>query len=260
MEKGKSFWTESVEGYLSNQKKAELEVFVEDVLSREFRQLQSRDEMIEVLGAQLDKFLSSLSYEEMGTLKSYTGYEFRNINAIMRNNWNYEINGKLTEEKKVYYRDFGEKIIKIIRKFPMLDKDIKVYRGVGIRAFWDYGIHSLEDLEYLKGNTLYEGAFTSTAMVRETSFFVKEPEWVDNCNIEIEYLLPRESQDGALIAIEGLSYSAEQNEFMINAGSLFKVVDVEVDKEDNRARIRAILYPKALWDPYELEQDDNLSM
>ena len=44
-------------------------------------------------------------------------------------------------------------------------------------------------------------------------------------------------------------------EYVINSGSLTKIAEVIVDKENNKALIKAILIPKQLWDRYEPEMD-----
>lgn len=44
-----------------------------------------------------------------------------------------------------------------------------------------------------------------------------------------------------------------QIEYVINSGSLSRVLDVTIDKENNRAYLKLLLIPRSLWDPYQLE-------
>lgn len=152
------------------------------------------------------------------------------------------------------YNELGERIYKVINKFPQLNLNIKAYRGVNIKAFWDYGVYTLDDISVLEGQYIYESGFSSTSLLRSNSFFEKQSEWGSHCNVEIEYFIPGISQDGAVLLSDALSFSKAQMEYVINSGSLTKITGVEVDKEKGIARLKAFLIPRALWDPKQLEQ------
>ena len=173
----------------------------------------------------------------------------------MRGKWNYQENGILTIEKKDLYHKLGEKIFDIIDKFPPLDINIKVYRGVNLKAFNDYHINTLEELQYLEGEFIYEPGFSSTSLLRSNSFFSKKPEWGEKCNIEIEYYIPKNCQEGAVLLSDILSYSKAQLEYVINSGSLTKILSVELNTKRTKAYIKAILLPKIYWNKEELEQE-----
>ena len=53
---------------------------------------------------------SNISNEEIELIRYYTGISYKEINAILRDNWNYETNGLLTEEKKNEFRKIAYNI------------------------------------------------------------------------------------------------------------------------------------------------------
>ena len=255
MEKGTTWTTRYLMKELA-EKKDEIEMYIADVCSREHSTFSTPEEVEETFGTKVDRYSESLTYRDAETLRHYTGYYFRFINNVMRNKWNYYENGLLTEEKKQDYLKIGEAVRRIIHKFPKLDANIKTYRGVSLRAFYDYGITSLEELVHMEGKYMLEDGFSSTSLLRDHSFFEKELGWADYCNIEIEFIIPEESQDGALLLSESLSYAQAQIEYVINCNSLFKITSVQVDKANKRAYIKAVLVPKVLWDPIAVRQLD----
>ena len=177
-------------------------------------------------------------------LRNYTGFNFKGINSILRNKWTYDYNGILSKEKEYRFRENAEDISELIKEFPKNRKSFKVYRGVTIDAFKDYGINRLSDLKYLEDNYIFEQGFTSTSLLRETSYFNKE---IDGklYNIELEIVVPKDSQDGMPLIGNELSYSPNQNEYVIDRESLIKIIDVEV--ENSYAFLKGILIPKKLY-------------
>ncbi len=163
----------------------------------------------------------------------------------------------LTEEVRKEANETASLLRVAILKVSPLGFNMTTYRGVGISTFYKSGITSLKELKYLEGNYFYEEWFTSTSMLRETSFFAKQPEWGSNCNIEITYLIPQDSEDGLCIHSSELNYAINQNEFLINSSSLFKVLKVQTD-ENNTARIKMMLIPQKLWNSldYEMERQN----
>ena len=78
----------------------------------------------------MNAFSHELTDIELMDLRSYTGYNFKNINAILRGNWNYEENGLLNQEVEAKYRSLARNIENITDKFPKLDTNFVVFRGV----------------------------------------------------------------------------------------------------------------------------------
>lgn len=177
-------------------------------------------------------------------LRNYTGFNFKGINSILRNKWTYANNGILSKEKEYRFRENAEDISELINEFPKNRKSFKVYRGVTIDAFKDYGINKIEDIIYLKDKFIFEQGFTSTSLLRETSYFNKE---IDGklYNIELEIIVPKNSKDGMPLIGNELSYSPNQNEYVIDRESLIKIIDVQI--ENGYAYLKGILIPKQIY-------------
>lgn len=259
MEKGTNFDTISVLNYIGKEKIEEVENYIKKVLGEECLIFQNREEIENVLSLLTKEYSDKLTEKEKNAIIDYTGLGFRRVNPILRGYWDYEKSGKLTEEVKKDAYNLAESMHKVLIKAPTIPFNFTAYRGVGIRAFYPFNITNINDLSYLTDKFIYEPGFTSTSMIRQTSFFAKEPEWGDNCNIEIECIVPAESDDGIALINESLCLSTTQNEFLINSGSLFKVINVEVDKEQNKAKIKMILIPEKIWNPldYEMERKED---
>lgn len=247
MEKGVSFNTSFLLDYIKEEEK-EIEKYIEERLNESYYEFTNDDDMHQkLLGYFLD-FLAKLNISEQEDLQSYTNYYFRNINAVLRNNWNYDVNGLLTEEKSAYYRELADRITKIIWKSSSIPFNLKVYRGVSIQAFYSYNIYSLDELVHLKGRYILDSGFTSTSLIKAKCFYNKDVYTLTGKpNILIEYLIPKGSDDGVGLVSEQITYSKSLDEFLINSFSLFKVVDVEIDKANNTAFIRALLIPEKIW-------------
>lgn len=246
MEKGTNYNVDYVLRYIGN-KKDEVESYIAECLTQEFTD-DSNPELIADLKLAALEFIDNLTSEEQKSLRSYTGYQFRNINAVLRGKWNYEVNGLLTPELKKEYYELADQIRLVLNKAVPIPKNFKTYRGVSLLAFNSYSIFDLEDLPYLKGKYLYEEGFTSTSIEREKSFFYTNPYTLTGKpNILIEYLIPEGSDDGILLIDDTISYSPSQKEFIINSSSLFKVLDVKVDKQNNVAYLQVILIPEKVW-------------
>jgi len=261
MEKGQSDITRYLLRSLGKEKMAEIEMYIADILERNFLSLSNEEEVSQLFGQLASDFTSSLTYQEALNLRSYTGFSHKEINAIMRNKWNYEEHGRLTEEKHAEYSKLGSEVEKIIFKFAPLEQNLITYRGVTLAQFRDYGIHYLEDLPSMVGNYFYDAGFSSTSLVRDSSLYDTEAFQIGKRNIEIEYYIPEECHDGALLLDEYTSHYKAENEYLINCGSLIKVLSVDIDKEKNTAFIRAALVPKKIWDPMAVKHlEENQSI
>lgn len=253
MEKGMSNLTKYLFSYLEPGKEEEIDIYISDALDRDYLTLESDEQVSEVFGEMSAEFASNLSYQEALNLRSYTGFSHKEINALLRDKWNYEQHGKLTDERKNEYTETGQEVEKVVFKFPPLERNIKTYRGVTLAQFRDYGIYSLEDLKAMEGKYFYDGGFTSTSLVRKSSLYNTEAFQIGKRNIEIEYLIPEECHDGALLLDEYTSHYKAENEYLINSSSLVRILSVDIDKENNTAFLRAILVPKKVWDPMSVK-------
>ena len=99
MDKGFSTTTKYLLRYLEDEKE-EIDSYVKRNLQHSYYEFQTKEEIDEIFAATIHDFLKSISFEEEQDLKAYTGYQFRNINAILRNKWNYEAKEYLLKIKK----------------------------------------------------------------------------------------------------------------------------------------------------------------
>lgn len=259
MEKGTNSNTRYALNYIGTEKVEEINAYIARVLNEDIKAFASSNEIEENFNEFLNTFYERTSSEERQNIQSYTGLNFRKVNSYLRGVWDYEKNGRLTDEIKSEASELASSLRKVLLKAPVLPFNMLVYRGVGIETFYSYGITKIEDLIYLKDKFMYEDGLTSTSLLRKSSFYENKPEWGSICNIEIECLVPSETEDGLPLIDSDISYSENQLEFLINSSSLFKVIDVEINKEQNTARIKTILIPQKLWNPldYEMERNQN---
>ena len=235
-----------------------LESYTNDVLKRDYIVFKSENEFINFFKDYYADFFSKCTYGDIKTLSEYTGYNYKFINAILRGNWNYNEHGYCDDKVRERWRNCADEIKEVFKKAPdCLSGDIKVYRGVSISSFKDYGVTSLDDLKDLVGTYYYDLGFTSTSLLRNKSFFDREFDYHNDCNIEIEYMIPQECSDEIPVINEDMSYSVSQCEFVINSDSLSKIVDVQVDREANKAYIKAILIPTKVWNKRH-EKDNSI--
>ncbi len=206
--------------YIGIDKQTELDTFVNEVSERDFMEFSSLEEVKAFFIDYLADFYNNNSRSDIDNIRAYTGIAFNRFSSVLRGVWNYDTNGLLTDEMKNKYLDYADNLSECIERAPTLSSNIKTYRGVSLDSFKDYGISSLEDLKNLENKYYYESGFTSTSLVRDKSFFNRELEYHEFCNIEIEYLIPEESNDGIPLINDDLSYSKVQSEYLINKGSL----------------------------------------
>lgn len=197
-----------------------------------------------------------ITYGEAETIMSYTNRFYGRINSLKRGFWDYEALGRLTPEDKAYYLKYADDMEKIINKVTPLQTNISTYRGTDLKNFRRFGISSLDDLASLLNQYIYDDSFVSTSLLANQSFFKENKEAYNGNNIQIEYLIPKDSQDGLFVP---LSFYDVESEYLINCGNLAKVIDVKIDHEKEEAYIKMILVPKKVWDKnYYQESQRNL--
>ena len=237
MEKGLSYETKLLNKYLDKDTKDEIDLLLLEVSI-------SNNKTPEFTEA-INEFYKEATELDMGDIRRYTGYDYKHINAVLRDNWTYEKNGLRTEKKTKELRELSNRISDLISKFRKTETQFKTYRGTTLREFKKYGIETLEDLLCLTDHYLYDSGFTSTSLEETTSYFKKE---INNefCNIEIVYIIPKDSNDGLPLLTNELSYSVKLNEYLLDRCTLSKVLGVKI--EGNTAVITTVLIPKHIWD------------
>ena len=185
----------------------------------------------------------SLVGEDADVFLNYSGYNFRNINNAARGRWNYEENGNAD---KAQFEQIASRMKNAIDQNQSSIGNTKLFRGVTLDYFRDYGIHSLEDMDALRGQMLLDKGFVSTSLVEDRCFYKMDNDLGLNYNVKIEYLVPEEFTDG--ICLSSLTYSPGQCEYLINAWNMAKVVDVIHDGDG--VIVKACLVPKKVYDEY----------
>ena len=237
MEKGKSRDTCLISKYLDKDTKDEIDLLVTEASLKDNQTPDFEEDIID--------FFKETTHIDIEDIRRYTGYDYKSINAVLRDNWTYEENGIKTEKKTTELRKLSERISSLIEKFSSTKSQFKTYRGTTIREFKKYGINTLEDLLSLTNQYLYDTGFTSTSLQEDTSYF-KKTVHEEYCNIEIIYIIPENSNDGIPLLNDQLSYSKNLNEYLLNRCTLSKVLGVKI--EGNTAVITTVLIPKHIWD------------
>lgn len=237
MEKGKSRDIYLISKYLDKDTKDEIDLLVMEASLKDNQTPDFEEDIID--------FFKETTHIDIEDIRRYTGYDYKSINAVLRDNWTYEENGIKTEKKTTELRKLSERISSLIEKFSSTKSQFKTYRGTTIREFKKYGINTLEDLLSLTNQYLYDTGFTSTSLQEDTSYF-KKTVHEEYCNIEIIYIIPENSNDGIPLLNDQLSYSKNLNEYLLDRCTLSKVLGVKI--EGNTAVITTILIPKHIWD------------
>lgn len=242
MEKGTNFITRSIQRVLSDEKKEEIEFYIYEALNREFITFTDSNQIKEAFNNQLSSFNEKLNYEEKDEINHYTNLNFRNLNATLRDNWTYESNGKEKEGEKLQHLKEAIVIDKALNKFPIVNQNFKAFRGLPISSFKSFGITTIPELISLKGKIYCDEAFTSTSLIERECFYQKDI-YGEPKNVEIEFLIPSESQDGALLSKNN---TFSQSEFLLNRYNISKILDVIISEDNQSAKIIAFLIPKSI--------------
>ena len=240
-EKGTNKYVDTFLRFIREEDKTNMEYFYLKSLTRTYQKVGSTTDTATLLAN------SEISYEEADFLLNYSGFNYKHINAVLRDTWNYEENGDISKVND--YHRIVSNLQKIIMEHPTtLNDNITVYRGVTLSYFKRYGVESLEDLKLLEDRYILDRGFVSTSIHEDKCFFKKENDLGLNYNVKIEYMLPYEFKDGIYLNDE-TSYTPMQEEYLINSANLSKVSSVTIN-DDNTAVIRAMIIPKQLYDDY----------
>ena len=231
--------------------RTDLDLYVQEVQTRDFVSFSETDDFMSVFSNNMDGF----NYDDLDVLRNYTGYNYKRINSLLRGITSSDEIGYISQEDASVLTMLGEDISKVIQKHSSLPSNIVVYRGTTIDQFKQFGITSLEDLIRLKGEFMFEPSFTSTSLLKDNSFFKSESDYHDVCDIEIEYLIPEESNCGIPLVGYDMSYSNNQFEYLIDKGTVTKVVDVNYD-ESGFAHLKAVHIPKNVWNKSYTDIED----
>ena len=230
-------------------RKPDVENFINERLSLQPKTYTSTDGFLEDNPGYEAELESALRPDEKAALKEYSGYRFAWINNAARGFWDYDKMGAKTPEAESEVMASIEKIRSAIPKSPASETDFVTFRGTNLDGFRAYGVHELSDLANMKGQCMLEQGFTSTALLREKSFADGETEslWINKSNVEVRYHIPSGSHDQLALFTDGLSYSPDQTEVLINRNSLFYISNVEYPDTEH-AVVDALLIPRDIYD------------
>ncbi len=187
---------------------------------------------------------SNYSEDDMAVFRSYSGYIYQYINDALNGNWDYSYDGDLNFKNRCL--EIGRELNEVLLTSKNSPYDnFKVFRGVSVSFFKEYGIDNLSELINLKNKYLFDYGFTSTSFLKDTSYFKREvPEGVVR-NVLIEYDVPKDFSEGVYLKNDDFSYSVSQNEYLINAESLGYVYDVVLDGDSVILKVKLI--PKRVY-------------
>ncbi len=249
MEKGYSKKIDSLFGFLDEDEINNISEYIKSD-DREYLEYKSIGE--------INFINSNYNEEEKDIFRSYSGYIYQYVNDALNGNWDYSYDGDLDFKNRCL--EIGRELNEVLLTSKNFSYDnFKVFRGVPVSFFKEYGIDNLSELINLKNKYLFDYGFTSTSFLKDTSYFKKEvPEGVVR-NVLIEYDVPSDFNEGVYLNNDDFSYSVSQNEYLINAESLGYVYDVVLDGES--AILKVKLIPKKVYrkDYRSLMEDNNKS-
>ena len=119
MEKGLSFETKYISKSLESAEQLEIQELV--------LENKSISPTVPTFTDELNTFYETLKFDDAVTIRRYTGYDFININAILRDNWTYDKNGRLSEDKKKELLSYAESFSSFIKNFPETKESFMTY-------------------------------------------------------------------------------------------------------------------------------------
>lgn len=240
---GTSETTRMVFKWLSDERNQMLDSYCSECSRREYKKFDNMDQVFTNIE------IPKIADQDRESLSHYSGFSHFSLNRAAKGTWNYEDNGSI--ERHNEYMKYVDELHDTIQNNQVSMGNIRVYRGVPIKYFNEYGIRSVDDLEMLEGQYLLDRGFVSTSLVEDECFYRKDPKNGINYNVMIEYLVPEEFTDGVCLGY--VSHYVDEGEYLINTWNLAQVIGVSRDGED-RAIVQAMLVPKKVYDEsYSIE-------
>lgn len=228
-----------------------VEAFIDSALQTEYAEFSPNDDYAEFASAYSAAIEDILDPSDQAALKSYSGLGYKAINQVARGFWDYDILGRQTPEKLEATRTSITKISHAISSAPSPDINFTTFRGTNLDSFRDYGVNSISDLANLENQLFLETGFCSTSFIADHSFANRsfDDPLRKSCNITIKYLVPANSHEGVGLLTDQLSYSPNQNEYLINRDSLSYISQVKIAEDQSSAELEMALIPREIYDP-----------
>ena len=247
LSKGKNKEVQRILRWIGKEKIDQVEEYLQESIQEEYQKFTTKEQIEQIAS------ISSFKEEQLERIREYSRWNYRHINHAIRGKWSYEEDGAV--KYKQQYLESAMELEKIIGENPTYLGNFRAYRGVPLSYFHSYGITSLEELKNLQDQFLWEQGFTSTSLLEKNSFFKKQNNSDVDYQIQIEYLIGKDFQDGIYLRNDLFSSYSDENEFLLNQGQLSKVLSVKVNP-NSTALITTLVIPKEIYDPYY--QQNNL--
>lgn len=201
-----------------------INLFIQEINNRKFISQSDNFLTKKLLIGNILSFSKSLSENQKNSIKEYINYTFHGIDDYS--------NVDMLEQ----YKELKEKIDSIYDKNDMLGIDITVFRNTNIKEFSLFAVNYLNDLNRLKGKYIFNSKSINTSFEKNENNSLN--------NVEITYLIPSESNEVIPLLDNNYNYN-----FLIKNECLYKVIDVQIDYNANKAYIKMALIPQKIWNP-----------
>lgn len=226
--------------------------FLRDALAKDYQEFSANTpEYDQFTNSYAELLDSTLDYPTKSAIHEYSGNGYKAMNQVARGFWDYEVLGKKTPEAFAHAQALNEKLHSTILSAPSPDIDFVTYRGTDLNTFRGYNANSISELKNLQNQFFLETGFCSTSLLQNQSFTNTnfDADMHKNHNIEIKYLIPKDSQECIGLLTHDLSQYPDENEFLINQDSLSYISKVEVAPDQSSAKLEMTLIPRHIYDP-----------
>lgn len=228
-----------------------VEAFINSALQSEYQEFAPNHDFEEFATNYAEAVEDVLDSSDQAALKSYSGLGYKAINQVARGFWDYDTLGRQTPEKLEAARESIAQVSHAITSAPAIGVNFATFRGTNLDSFRDYGVNSVADLANLENQLFLDTGFCSTSFIADHSFAGRtfDDPLRKSCNITIKYLVPAGSHEGVGLLTDRLSYSPNQNEYLINRDNLSYISKVAISKDQSSAELEMALIPREIYDP-----------
>ena len=212
--------------FISTDKVQAIDEFYNNCFDRDY--YEYKDEEV----AMMNINVPTLSNDDSDVFLNYSGYNFKNINNALRGRWNYEENGLAD---KSYYLEIANKMRDVINNNQTSIGNLKLFRGVSLDYFKDYGISSLQDMMSLKGQFLLDKGFVSTSLVEDDCFY--------NCTEEEALFLFDKDLNNEYLKCKNhriIRFDSEKKKKL----DIYKDYNLFIEKKESIEKTKIIKFPK----------------
>lgn len=160
-------------------------------------------------GGETDRWMGSLSPEETQAVSDYTGSAYEELNDALRRERDFDDDGNFD------YPELDRQLEKAIDKFN-LERNTTFTRGSSAALLGGAG--TVEEINAMKGSIVHDRAYTSSSAHTGGGF-----------DGEVIYHIKTPKGKGIGAYVRGLSHFKNEDEFLFNKGSAFKVLNAYED-------------------------------